>query len=110
MAYIAGILFGWLVMRVFLIMALLSCGAPLAALALHPDAGSPIRLVIVAPWQDAHALIASAGGTVLGPERAPFALLAQTSDPDQFNAAARSLGAWWVTDGAAVAELCGVTP
>ena len=96
-------------MRVFFFMAILTCVPPLAGLALQPDQGSDLRLVIIAPWADGDALVQAAGGARVGPEQAPLAMFARTDDVQVFDSAARAAGAWWVGDGAALAALCGYT-
>ncbi|WP_147110394.1 hypothetical protein [Tateyamaria sp. syn59] len=95
-------------MRVFLIMAVLGCAAPLASLAFQPAQQSDLRLVFLAPWQDAETLARSAGGRLVGPQRAVLAVLVHTDDPAHFDQQARDLGAFGVLDGAAIAALCGV--
>lgn len=81
--------------------------APLGALlAAPPQVGMPV-IVFVPPWQDAARLVDLAGGQVVGPESAPLAVLAYSSDPDF----ARNLmlsGAFGVRDGSLVASLCNV--
>ncbi|WP_299048486.1 hypothetical protein [uncultured Tateyamaria sp.] len=94
-------------MRVFVMVMLLTCGPALAGLALQPDTGSPLRLVILPPWSDGPALVTAAGGAVVGPETAPIAVLAQVDDLQAFDTAIRALGALWVMDGASIAAFCG---
>ncbi|KIC51876.1 hypothetical protein RA29_00820 [Tateyamaria sp. ANG-S1] len=89
-------------------MAMLGFAAPLAALLLQSGQQSDLRLVILAPWHDAEALAQSAGGTLVGPQRAPFAALVQTDNPARFDDLARDFGSFGVRDGAAIAALCGV--
>lgn len=80
---------------------------PLALLsAAPPRAGAPV-LVIAAPWRDAGAIIAAAGGAVLGPQTAPLATIA-TSDRPDFAARLRRSGAFAVLDGTRLAAICGV--
>jgi hypothetical protein len=76
--------------------------APFAAL---PAAGGGPVLVLLPPWTDADAIVTSAGGRLIGPVRAPFAVLAEggASFPEQV----RQGGAWAVADGAVVARICG---
>ncbi|APX12739.1 hypothetical protein BWR18_14380 [Tateyamaria omphalii] len=89
-------------------MALLGLAAPLAGLTLQPPKQSDLRLVFLAPWQDADMLAQSAGGTLVGPQQALFAALVQTDDPARFDQRARDFGAFGVRDGAVIAALCGV--
>ncbi|MBY5934650.1 hypothetical protein KUV51_16705 [Tateyamaria omphalii] len=95
-------------MRVFVMMAMLGLAAPLVGLTFQPAQQSDLRLVFLAPWQDAEALAQSAGGTLVGPQRATFAALVQTDDPARFDDLAMDFGAFGVRDGAAIAALCGV--
>ena len=91
-----------------LMMLFLSIAGPLATLAARSDDGSDLRLVVVPPWKDAQAIVAAAGGHVIGPERALFAVLVRAATPSEFDAAARAAGALAVTNGATVAAICGV--
>lgn len=90
--------------------ALAVAGGASVAATLGParaEAGEPL-LVIAPPWgQGAAALVKAAGGTLLGPVDAPFAVLARF---DTVEAAVRLLdnGAWAVRDGRIVASICGV--
>ena len=95
-------------MRVFVMMVMLGLAAPLTALTVQPAQQSDVRLVFLAPWQDAETLVQSAGGTLVGPQRAPFAALVQTDDVARFDDLVRELGAFGVRDGTAIAALCGV--
>ena len=81
-------------MRVFFFMMVLIGVPPIASVVVQPDYGSSLRLVIVAPWADGHGLVETAGGTQVGPERAPFALFARAYDVEDFDKSARALGAW----------------
>ncbi|WP_299694140.1 hypothetical protein [uncultured Tateyamaria sp.] len=95
-------------MRVLLMMVFLTVAGPITALATAPDDGSDMRLVVVPPWDDANAVVVAAGGHVIGPERAPFAVLAQVDHPRAFAVAARRAGALAVLNGATIAAFCGV--
>lgn len=88
--------------RISVMAVVLVLAAPFAAL---PAAGRGPVLVILPPWQDAEALVAAAGGRLIGPLRAPFAVLADGADG--FAERLRQGGAWAVTDGAGVARICG---
>lgn len=81
--------------------------APAAALVSMPAPDRGPFLVTLPPWADAEAIVTAAGGRIIGPLEAPFAVLA-TADADGFARLARARGAWFVTDGAALARLCGV--
>ncbi|WP_299652168.1 hypothetical protein [uncultured Tateyamaria sp.] len=96
-------------MRVFIMMVCLVVCGPLIGLATGPDDASDLRLVIVAPWHNAQRVVRMSGGNVIGPDRALFAVLAQTDDVPAFAAAARAAGALAVLNGKTVAILCGVS-
>lgn len=87
------------------IAVMLVLAAPLAAL---PVAGRGPVLVLLPPWTDAGAVVGSAGGRLIGPERAAFAVLAQGERAD-FAERLRAGGAWAVADGTGLARICGVT-
>lgn len=87
----------------------------LAGLALPPvlavraaPVGDGPRLVVHAPWTDGAALVARAGGMVVGPRDAPMGILAARGTADGFDARLRAAGAWAVIDGSVLARLCGV--
>lgn len=82
---------------------MLVLAAPLAAL---PPAGRGPVLVLLPPWADAVALVGAAGGRLVGPERAAFAVLAQGEAAD-FPERLRAGGAWAVADGTGLARMCG---
>ena len=80
---------------------------PLAVVSGAQALPNEIALVIAPPWAAAGgpaAVVQAAGGREIGPNRAPFAVLAVLDAPD----AARRHGAWAVLDGRAVAQICGV--
>jgi len=88
-------------------MAALVLVAPVLAL-LQPPAGlSDVALVVLPPWADRSAVVAALDGAALGPGRAPFAVLVQTSQAHWQGGL--DAGAWWIADGSAVAMICGVT-
>ncbi len=63
-----------------------------------------ILLVVAAPWNGgAEAVVARAGGSVIGPERAMLAVLAHEANPEELRAA----GAWAVVDWAGISFICG---
>ena len=68
----------------------------------------PIALVIAPPWLDAEAIIHAAGGAIVGPFQSPFAMLAQSDDPD-FAQSLLASGIWAVRDGRVIAQLCGTS-
>lgn len=70
------------------------------------EAGKPV--LIVAPAGAAAVVARSAGGQVIGPEAAPFAVLAVFDAPPPRVDLVR-LGAWVVIDGRRLAAICGVT-
>ncbi|QDC09013.1 hypothetical protein FHY55_07035 [Oceanicola sp. D3] len=80
---------------------------PVAAILAAPVADGPV-LIVLPPWADAEAVLAASGGRLIGPTRAPFAMLAAYPSPT----AARSApghGAWAVFNGGAIALLCGAS-
>jgi len=79
---------------------------PLALLGQHPPGVGPV-LVLLAPWADGPALVEAAGGHIIGPARAPFALLAAWDTAGDETRALKH-GAWAVLDGNALAAICGV--
>lgn len=86
----------------------------LADLALGPamrlTAPAPARgpwLVVVPPWEDAPALLASAGARPVGATVAPFALM--VDGPKGTLSALRASGAWAVLDARRLAALCGLS-
>jgi hypothetical protein len=93
-------------MRVELILILVATlSGPMAALATaKPRAGEPV-LALFWPWQDAERLVTLAGGRIIGPVRAPLAVLAMGKSPD-FAGRLSEQGALTVVDGTAIALLC----
>ncbi|EPX78480.1 hypothetical protein [Salipiger mucosus] len=70
-------------------------------------AGRPV-LVVAPPWgPGAPAIVALAGGRILGPVEAPFGVLAVFDDPRPAERLL-ALGAWTACDARAMASLCGV--
>ncbi|SLN52400.1 hypothetical protein ROJ8625_02641 [Roseivivax jejudonensis] len=82
-------------------LVLTGIAAPVATLARTPVTRDAPLLVIA---RDPGALVARAGGRVVGPARAPLAILADADPglPDRL----RALGAWHVGGAAALAALC----
>lgn len=75
-----------------------------AGLYVPPAAGAtgPL-LVVVAPWSGTpEDIVTRAGGTVIGPDRAPMSVLAQGATPDALEQA----GAFWVLDPSALSLFC----
>jgi len=70
-------------------------------------AGTPL-LVIVPPGAPAAAMVARAGGRLVGPVRAPFGVLAAGEGPG-FAARLRAAGAWQVMPAGRLAALCGAS-
>lgn len=68
-----------------------------------PQAGD-VMLVIA---QDATNVVRQAGGRLVGPTQAPLAVLA--IGDHEFAAQLYASGAWVVTDGDWIAQICGVT-
>jgi hypothetical protein len=66
--------------------------------------GAGLHLVVAPPWRYAEALIALAGGRIVGPEQAPLGRFAISEAPD-FASRARTLGLL-VLDARRVAFLC----
>ncbi len=88
--------------------------APVAAfVAASPPGGAGPVLVLMPPWADADRLVGRAGGWVVGPLRAPFAVLATTQRPgtakdDAFSARLMRNGAWAVRAPGLLASICGM--
>ncbi|SLN49623.1 hypothetical protein AQS8620_02124 [Aquimixticola soesokkakensis] len=84
------------------------CIAPLS-LVLGPVSGADIVVVVAPPWRDIDRVVSQAGGAVVGPLRAPFAVLAQFDAPidAHITALARAAGAWTLLDGDTLASICG---
>ncbi len=85
--------------------ALALAAAPAVLLAAAPPGEGGPWIVLAAPWRDAGALVAAAGGQAIGPATAPLGLLA-ASDVPGFPGRAAALGLL-VLDAGTVAELCG---
>ncbi len=73
-----------------------------------PQQGEPVLVLAPVGGQGLDKIIANAGGEVLGPEQAPLATLAYSSDPDFINQLHLS-GAWLVLNGSRIAAICGVS-
>lgn len=95
-------------MPLYALMGFLVLAGPLAALLRPVEAGSDLRLLIVAPWQDGAQIVQAAGGQVVGPLSTSFALLVQVSEASNFDQIARAAGTLWIADGKPLAQLCGV--
>lgn len=96
-------------MRMFALIALCLTGlvavlAPgLAALARPAPEGAATLLVLAAPWGGGpQAVVASAGGRVIGPAATALSVTATGASPAALNKA----GAWAVLDAGAVVALC----
>ena len=92
---------------VFLAFVLAGLSGPLAAVTASPPQPGGAVLVILARGEDPDDLLRRADGTLLGPTRAPFAVLA-TSPGSDFAERLVAEGAIAVTDGALMARICGV--
>ena len=79
---------------------------PLVALSRADPGDHAVHIVVVPPWRDAAEVVARAGGHLIGPATAPFAVLAQGSTPG-FAAAVQARGAWLVLDAQTLLMLCG---
>lgn len=79
--------------------------APLSLLLQPGDGDGPV-VVVIAPWQDADAIVSAAHGRIVAPQKAPFAVLAYSEDP-AFSSQVVSAGAWTVLNSAALAQICG---
>jgi len=79
---------------------------PVMSLGAIPKAkhGAPV-LVVIAPWKNAEAIVAEAGGRVIGFDRAVFAVVGQSDSPE-FAERLLLLGAWLVRDGSRLSWLC----
>lgn len=82
-------------------------GGPIGAIAAAPPRPDAPILVVVAPWTDLGALVAAAGGVLIGPRIAPLGSLTSATHPDYITALGDQ-GAWLILDGALLANLCGV--
>ena len=74
---------------------------------IHMMTGTPM-LVVIPPWRDAGAIVQAAGGWIIAPRAAPFAVLA-AADGTDFPDSLRAGGAWWVMSGDALASICGAS-
>lgn len=81
--------------RAFAALAIaLSLAAPLGvSLAAGTEAASAVYLVVAAPWADAGALVAEAGGRLSGPRQPPLGRIAAG---EGFPHRLREAGAWLV--------------
>ena len=50
-------------------------------------------LVVIPPWRDVEVIVQAAGGRIIAPRAAPFAVLA-AGDGDDFAGSLRAGGAW----------------
>ena len=96
-------------MRVTVVMIFLTLAGPLLALAAARDDESDLRLVVIPPWRNAETIVTQAGGHIVGPARARFAVFARPQRAFGFSDAARDAGAILVLNGAAIASICGMT-
>ena len=80
---------------------------PVLALATAKPGASGPHLVIAWPWLDPAERVVAAGGSLVGPVSAPFAVLATSDDPGFANALSRAPGVT-VRNGRQLAALCGV--
>jgi hypothetical protein len=87
------------VTAICLFLPLMALGRPAS------DAVDGPVLVIVPPWDNAHQIVADAGGQIIGFDHAVFGVLASAPHPD-FNQSLLDAGAWAVRDGAILASLC----
>ena len=90
-------------LAIVLALLLIFLTGPLMALAMAPKAVQGAPVLVVA--RDAAAVVAAAGGRIVGPTTAPMAVLA-TGDSGLINRL-RASKAWLVTEGRWIAQLCG---
>lgn len=90
----------------FVCAAALCAGPVLSITATEPVAGDVV-LVIASPFSDIKTLVEQSGGRILGPETGAIGSLA-ISDNSAFFDELKEHGAWAVTDGGLLAQLCGV--
>ena len=83
-----------------LLLTATALAGPVSAVALAPPVDDAAPLLVVGP--DAEALVRQAGGDLIGPERAPLAVIAQ-GEP---GFAQRLDGAWLVIDARWLLALC----
>lgn len=81
-----------------------SLGTELAAFAFTATGqGDAPVLVVAPPWSGgAEAVVAAAGGWVVGPTQAPMSVLATGASLDAF----KSAGAWFLVDPGAISFFC----
>ena len=83
------------------------CAGPLLSIAAaRPEAGSVV-LVITGPITDTGALIEQSGGRMIGPLSGVMGTLAVSHDAAFFDRLDQN-GAWAVTNGTLLAQICGV--
>lgn len=71
---------------------------------------SPVRgplIVLSAPWSDPSGAIRTAGGSLVGPQRAFFGVLAASEDPD-FEPRLAAMGFWSFRSTVVARLICGV--
>lgn len=93
-------------MRVELLLVLgAALAGPMATLVtLRPKPGEPV-LALFWPWRDAERAVRDADGRMIGPVRAPMAVIAVGNSPD-FADRLAAQGALAVFDGTSAALLC----
>lgn len=91
-----------------ILIALTLCAPPILGFGGAGPSGAAPRLVLFAPWDDGVALVEKAGGSPVGPERAPMGILAFAADEAAFDRRLRDMGAWAIIDGTVLARLCGL--
>lgn len=89
--------------------ALVVAGPAVVSVAALPQAepGGPV-FVIASPFRDAGALVAAAGGRLVGPVQPRLGRLAASPDP-RFPETLRAEGAWFVVSDPRLLAFCGVS-
>jgi len=83
------------------------CAGPLLAIAAEKPVAGDIVLVISGPFADTGVLIEESGGRMVGPLSGAMGTLAISQDAAFFDRLEEN-GAWAVTNGTLLAQICGV--
>lgn len=83
------------------------CTGPVLAIATVEPVAGDVVLVVAGPFSDVDTLVEQSGGRIIGPASGTFGTFATSPDPTFFDQLEAN-GAWAVTDGTLIAQLCGV--